>query len=300
MRLRPPTPQDDRAVFELLVARDVADFGAPDIVLEDLHDRWRASDLDLERDALIIEDAGRIVAYAVLHGNGASVAVHPEHEGRGIGTRLLGWAEQRGREQGRSRHRQWAARANTAGRELLQAAGYGYERTYSRMSRSLESGVDWPAPMPDIGVRALDVESDAVQLHAVDDAAFSAIPDYEPETLAIFTEEHLDAHDLDPDLSLVAERDGSVIGFLLAKRWGEESIGFVDILAVRPDHQRHGIGSHLLLCAFAGFAAAGLRRAELGVASDNPRALSLYERVGMTARFQVDTYSRAIEDERSA
>jgi hypothetical protein len=43
-----------------------------------------------------------------------------------------------------------------------------------------------------------------------------------------------------------------------------------------------------------GFASAGLREAQLGVASDNPRALRLYERVGMSARFRVDTYQRPV------
>jgi mycothiol synthase len=295
MRLRAPTADDDQAVLALLVARDIADFGAPDIVLEDLHDRWRASDLDLARDALVVEDGRQIVGYALVHGPGAWVAVHPEHEGRGIGTRLLAWVEQRGREQGRSTHRQWTARTNAPGRELLLAAGYSYERTYSRMSRSLAPGIEPPPPIASLTTRALNVEAHAAPLHALDVAAFSANPDYEPETPDGFSEEHLQAHDLDPDLSVVAEREGSPIAFLLAKRWVDESTGFVDILGVHPDHQRRGIGRHLLLHAFAGFAAAGLRNAELGVASDNPRALALYERVGMTARFQVDTFSRPVE-----
>ena len=69
-------------------------------------------------------------------------------------------------------------------------------------------------------------------------------------------------------------------------------MGFVDVLAVHPDHQRRGLGSTLLRNSFAGFAAAGLKEAQLGVASDNPRALALYERVGMHARFQTDVYER--------
>jgi ribosomal protein S18 acetylase RimI-like enzyme len=35
-------------------------------------------------------------------------------------------------------------------------------------------------------------------------------------------------------------------------------------------------------------------RAELGVASDNPDALKLYERLGMRPRFQSDTYEREL------
>ncbi len=79
----------------------------------------------------------------------------------------------------------------------------------------------------------------------------------------------------------------------LARRW-DAGVAYVDILAVHPDHQRLGLGSALLRSAFHGFAAAGLREAQLGVASDNPGALVLYERVGMTTRYRFDTYERPV------
>jgi hypothetical protein len=34
--LRPPTHDDDEAVLAVLVARDIADFGVPDVTLADL------------------------------------------------------------------------------------------------------------------------------------------------------------------------------------------------------------------------------------------------------------------------
>jgi ribosomal protein S18 acetylase RimI-like enzyme len=112
--------------------------------------------------------------------------------------------------------------------------------------------------------------------------------------LDVFRERHLDAHDLDPECSRIAERDRNVVGFLLARRWAEERTGFVDVLGVHPNHQRRGVGSALLRGAFARFAAAGLERGELGVASDNPDARKLYERLGMRPRFQSDTYEREL------
>jgi mycothiol synthase len=82
------------------------------------------------------------------------------------------------------------------------------------------------------------------------------------------------------------------VAFLLARRRDEEGVGFVAILAVDPEHQRRGIGSILLQSAFAGFAVAGLREAMLMVASDNPQALRVYERVGMIVQLQFDIYER--------
>ncbi len=152
-------------------------------------------------------------------------------------------------------------------------------------------------PVPGaVSIRPLDLDRDAVALHEVNEASFAANADYEPESLPEFCEEHLRAPDLDPELSGVAEHGDGLIGFLLVRRRSDNTVGFVDLLAVHPGRQRRGVGAALLQTAFARLAATGLRSAELGVASDNPRALRLYERVGMTTAFRVDTYERPIDD----
>jgi ribosomal protein S18 acetylase RimI-like enzyme len=143
-------------------------------------------------------------------------------------------------------------------------------------------------------LRPVDVERDAVALHALDDAAFVGFPDYVPESADAFRAGHLEAHDFDPALSRVAEQDGRMVGSLLARRRPNEPVGWVDILAVYPDHQGRGIGTALLTTAFAAFARAGLREAQLGVASFNERALRLYERIGMTPQLQFDIYERPV------
>ena len=243
----------------------------------------------------MVELDGRIVAYAMVRGPGTLAAVAPDYEGRGIGARLLAWAEGRERELGRSEHRQWIGSGNERGKTLLQAAGYELARSYWRMALRLEDLCDHLDTAPaGLQLRSLDVEQDAIILHALDAASFAGAPDYYPESLQAFQEEHLGAHDLDPQLSRVAELDSQIAGFLLARRWTEAPVGFVDILAVHPDHQREGIGTTLLAEAFRLFRAAGLEEAQLGVASTNPHALRLYERLGMTPRFRYDTYERPV------
>jgi ribosomal protein S18 acetylase RimI-like enzyme len=54
------------------------------------------------------------------------------------------------------------------------------------------------------------------------------------------------------------------------------------------------LGTALLRGAFAGFAAAGLREAQLGVDSGNARGLRVYERAGMTVRHRADIYERPV------
>ena len=293
MRFRAPVPDDAPAVIDVLTARELADLGVRVYTLEDLRDEWSLSDFNLATDAVVVEaDDQRIVGYAIARSPGAFVVVAPQDEGRGIGAVLLPWAERRERELGHDRHRQWVAASNTRGRDFLLAAGYRLERSYWRMARALEGVVEPVRPPSGFELRPLDVDGDAAALHALDQSSFSANADFRQETFEEFRDEHLGAHDLDAGLSLVARHGEAYAGFLLARRWGDQGVGFVDILAVHPDHQRRGLGSSLLRAAFHRFAAAGLRDAALGVASDNPRALGLYEGVGMTARHRFDTYER--------
>jgi mycothiol synthase len=290
MRMRAPRPEDAEAVLELIVARDVADLGVPDYTLEDLRDEWALNEVDLERDAVVVEDDdGALVGYAIVRALGAMVSVPPAHEGRGIGTMLFRWAHDRS-----PRRRRWIGARNTAGQALLARAGYEPVRHYWRMRRALDAPVP---PAPDVGValRPLDPVGDAEAAHALKEAAFATTADHMPESLEEFREHHLTTHDFAPELSLLAVRDGRPVGFLIADRW-EDGTGWVELLGVDPPERGRRIGEALLLTAFAAFRAAGLRSAQLGVASDNPRALRLYERVGMTQGFRVDVFEYKAND----
>jgi mycothiol synthase len=295
MRFRAPVPDDAPAVLAVLSAREVADQGVVDSTLEDLRDEWRGSDLELEHDAqVVVSGEGRIIAYAGVRRPGTLAVVAPDQEGQGIGARLLGWAERRERERGRELHRQWVAAANQSARALLTSAGYRRARSYWRMVAPVEGAGPATGALAGVSLRPVDVERDGVALHALDAASFAGAPDYVPQPWPEFSEEHLGAHDFDAGLSRIVEHGGTIVGFLLARRRTHEAVGYVDILAVHPDHQRRGLGSALLTSAFAAFAAAGLREAQLGVASDNPGALRVYERAGMRPRLQFDIYERPV------
>jgi mycothiol synthase len=184
MRLRAPVPDDAPAVLAVMVARDMADLGAPDYTLEDLRDEWSLSEFNLATDAVVVEaDDERIVGYAIVRSPGAFAVIAPQDEGQGIGALLLPWAERRERELGHDRHRQWVAASNARGRDFLLAAGYERERSYWRMVRSLEDVADLAGPPTGFELRPLDVDGDAVALHALDRASFSANADFRRETL---------------------------------------------------------------------------------------------------------------------
>jgi mycothiol synthase len=294
VRTRAPDWTDAPAVVALLVARHTADIGLPLFRLQEVEDEWRAPDVQLSRDALLVELDGRLAGYSIVHRPGAFAVVAPEYEGRGVGTLLLRWTEQRERERRADAHRQIAASTNNRARHLLERAGYRHLRSYYRMARPLHRGVTVAAAPAGVTLRPLDIDGDARALHALDAESFAASPDYVPESYEMFVSEHLRAHDVAPELSLVAEERGEIVGLMVARRWRHEGSGYVDLLAVAPGHQRRGIGTALLTQGFAAFAAAGLVQAQLGVASDNPRGLRVYESAGMGPRFRFDVFERPL------
>jgi len=294
-RLRPLTLADADDVLRVVQARQTADLGAPDVTAGDVFDLWQASSFDLAADAVLaVDPVGAVIGYAMLWTPGALAVVDPAREGEGVGSALLAWAEQRARVSGRSVHRQLIASRNGAGHELLERAGYRQVRSYWRLVRALDLALEAPAPPAGVSIAPIQPAVDLRALSAAAETAFAGSADYEPETFGALLEEHLTAHDFDPSLSRVAWRMTNVVGFALCSRWTEQAAGYVGLLGVDPSERGQGLGSTLLVSVFAAFAAAGLREAYLEVASDNPRALGLYEGVGMTERHRMNALEKSI------
>ena len=84
-----------------------------------------------------------------------------------------------------------------------------------------------------------------------------------------------------------------VAGFALAfpQHAGDETLGWIDSLGVRPPWRRRGLGQTLLRTAFSRLHARGLRKVGLGVDAGNETgALRLYERAGMRVVRQGDNW----------
>jgi ribosomal protein S18 acetylase RimI-like enzyme len=285
IRLRPAAETDAEAAAALVIAADIAEVGEVDYSLADLQDEWGAHGFDLARDAAVVEDEqGVAIGYGHFRDSDVLAVVDPQREGEGAGTALLDWVESRGRERGHAKLGQALGHMATSGRALLEQRGWQHVRSYWRMQRDVEPGEEEPA-----GLRALG-EGDAATLYAIHEAAFAARPDYEGSTEEAWTRRELGAHNLDRELSRVADN-----GFALVRRW-ESGVAYVQLLAVHPEAAGRGLGTKLLQAVFAAAGDAGWRQVQLTVASDNPNALRLYERVGMTQRWRLDAYELPLRD----
>jgi ribosomal protein S18 acetylase RimI-like enzyme len=82
----------------------------------------------------------------------------------------------------------------------------------------------------------------------------------------------------DPDLFLVAESDGQLVGAVMGGFDGRR--GIVYHLAVRQERRRHGIGTALMEELERRLRDKGCLKVYLLVTKDNPRALGFYQAAG--------------------
>jgi len=81
-----------------------------------------------------------------------------------------------------------------------------------------------------------------------------------------------------PGLSRVAEADGKIVGVALCGHDGRR--GWIYHLAVAPTYRRRKVGRQLLDACLNGLRAAGLKRAIILVAGDNPAGHEFWLRHG--------------------
>jgi GNAT superfamily N-acetyltransferase len=236
---------------------------------------------------------------------------HPDYEGLGIGSALLGWAEERALRaierapqearvciQGMSVHHSQAAQ------QLFVDHGYQNIRCFYRMVIDLDQAheaAEWPE-----GTRVASYQEQVVDLAAIVQTVRESFQDHFNYVESSFEEElarwkhHVDENpDFDPALWFIALDGGEVAGVSLCwpKADMNAEMGWVSTLGVRRGWRRRGLGLALLLHSFAAFRQRGKRQVGLGVdASSLTGATRLYEKAGMRSdpKYQLDLYEKEL------
>jgi len=209
---------------------------------------------------------------------------------------LLAWAQERGVERvGAGGKLQFSVdERDEALRCRLDDAGYTVVRSSYGMERSLDDAPEPPVWPPGIETRAFD-ERDAAVAHAAHEEAFADHWGYVPSSFEGWRAFHLGST-ADPTLWRVAWDGDEIAGLCInAPRRGEDdTVGWVEVLAVRRSWRRRGLGAALLREAFATFADRGKRAVGLGVDAENTTgAVSLYKRAGMRVVRRSDQWERS-------
>jgi mycothiol synthase len=298
VELRAPERREAVAVTELIAASDIADYGAPDIDVDDVRTEWRRPGFRLEDDAVVVVEDGRIVGYAAAMRDGhVDAYVHPEARGRGIGSQLVDWTEARAAARlepgGSVLLGQAIPSVNVGARSLLESRGYEPVRTYWRMVAPLEGPPPAPVWPEGVRVRTFDPERDARAVYMLIQDAFADNERYTPETFEEWQAGQIDREAFEPGLWVVAEADGSVVGAVVCPDYEDE--GWIRQLAVARDWRRRGLGTALLRRALAEFHRRGRREVGLVVDSWNRTgAKEMYERAGMRIAREYYRYEKEI------
>ena len=93
---------------------------------------------------------------------------------------------------------------------------------------------------------------------------------------------------------VVVRDDRGIVAFAIM-RYGNDQ-GHLDLFAVRPDQQRHGIGSALLAWLESSARVAGLTAIRLQVRVANRAAITFYRRAGFVGTGFHPLYYQGIED----
>jgi mycothiol synthase len=282
----PATREHAEGILAVGIARDIADVGYPDYALDDVHEELAEAD-----DGWVVTgETGQVVAYALLEGGDARVAVHPEACGEGIGT----WLRERMEEKrGSGVIRQQVAGSNDPARRLLLDAGYATEQHYFRMVRDLDGDlaeVPWPEG---VDAREYAPGADDVAAHALVQDAFTDIPGNVTRGFDEWRARSVAGAQFAPELSIVALDGDELAGVVLVDRW-EDGQGYVSHIATARDWRGRGLGRALLAAALVGIRDAGLARAALDVNGRNESATRLYESVGMRVGSRAERYDKQL------
>ena len=268
---------------------DLADVGFVEFDAAWVADRWARPGFRLQRDGWVITDpAGAIVAYLgaiqlddVLDSEGV---VHPAHVRRGLGSALVDLLERRAAETPELRAVQgWTIATDDPAARLLRDRGYSPERSFVHLERDLTDLPPGAAPdVAGISIRPMRIgEDDLGTLRIIDDA-FRGTWDWARVRMSPdeWASELRSGDPIPAAATLVAEDHGRAVGFVLTR--DRKGAGWVEWLAVDPEHHRRGIGEALLRKSFRALRDGGFTHARVNVDAENEsRAYVLYERVGM-------------------
>jgi mycothiol synthase len=278
---------------------------------DELRDYLEGPDVDMEADGRVALVDGQLVAEADLEfephiGRGwAGCFVHPDFRGRGIGTALLRATDVRALERGQREtppekpvYVQRAA-ISTASDTINLLTEHGYERirSFFIMQTELTQPVGVLPSIDGLEFRDFDPERDLQAAYTVQQAAFADHWGFTPDPIENWREYFMEIHNFDPSLWTLAWDGGQPAGIAMCRPFSEKEadLGWVNILAVRREYRKRGLGSALLQHSFARFQAKGYRRAGLGVDAASPtNAVALYERAGMYIRLRRDVFRKVL------
>jgi mycothiol synthase len=300
-RIKHPTGEDAQAITDLVALCDIEDIGEPDITLSDVLDMWNS--IPIESDAWIAVSAtNEIIGYGFVEETGANrmdtcVFVHPQFKNQGIGSLLLKKVEERANvlakgKEGKQKLMNQIAFTNTAARKLVEDRGYQFSRLYERMKIELEEQPNQHQLPEGIALKPFQPDQEEESLFTLYDETFQDSWGYTKKDFSTWISQKK-GDGYDPSLWFIVWKDSKPVGFLMS-RMQEDGL-FIDLLGVKREYRKHGIGKALLLHTFGVAYERNQKTILLYVDSDSlTNANRLYQQVGMKPHSQTAVYMKEL------
>lgn len=279
LTVRPLTMADSSAVFEMMAAEQQAVLGRVDLDEADIVADWSRPSHDLSTHTIGILDGDDLVGYAEIAGTSrGDAAVHPDHHGRGIGTWLAHWMQERARELGQSEIGM-PVPVGSPGERLLRSLGYHVR--WNSWALGLPEGTSLPErPLPDgCSIRSAESDADRRAAHDVIEDAFLEWSVREKQPYDDWIAQIVGRPRFEPwNLRIAVDESAGVVGGVHMVIDGDTA--YVGKVAVRKDQRGRGLARALLADAFRIGREHGATGSELSTDS-RTGALDLYLGLGM-------------------
>ncbi|MFC7371971.1 GNAT family N-acetyltransferase [Fictibacillus iocasae] len=295
--IKHPTIEDAQAVTNLVSLCDIEEIGEPDITLSDVLDLWQS--IPIETNVwIVLSEANKLIGYAFLEERGANrldtcVFVNPAFKNQGIASILLQKVEQRAaviikNKEGELKLMNHIPFTNTAAINLAVNSGYTFSRLYERMRIQLEGPPNVPLLPDNIVIQPFQPDRDEEILFSLYDDTFRDAWGYAQKDGATWMAQKK-GDNYDASLWFIVWREDQPAGFLMSTMHDDGL--FIDLVGVKREYRKHGIGEALLLHAFSLAYKRQQSTILLYVDSDSlTNANRLYQKVGMRPHSQSAVY----------
>jgi mycothiol synthase len=306
--LRHATHDDLDAVFALISACETALLGEPDYDISEVRDDWR--DISLEEDTRVVVDAaGAVAGYAMAQDRAfirqsGGVYVHPQAEGRGIGTALSRWIEERARTKlhlappdARVVLEFGTLDTHAAATGLLANEGYEVTRYFLRMTIDLGATPLVAPAWPDgIRVRTHNTGPDDAAVYEAVQESFADHWGHVREPYDGWRKHTVERTEwFAPDLWFLATAGDEIAGVALCSDYPSMGQGWVNTVGVRRPWRRKGVALALMHHAFAEFRRRERATVSLGVdAQSLTGATRVYEKAGMHMKHRFAMFTKEL------
>ncbi|MFQ5942735.1 MAG: GNAT family N-acetyltransferase [Anaerolineales bacterium] len=313
---RPATMADLEQVVVFINEFATAVSGSNQTTLERARGEWETPGFDPSSNIRLVETTqGELVGEEEVWDT-SEVPVHPwvfgvvhaDHEGRGIGSYLLSWGEQRAAQviprvpnDARVAMRVGTYHGHEPSVQLMEDRGYKADRYFWRMAIELHEPPEPPRWPDGTVLKPFDRDRDSEAVYRAEDEAFEDHWGHVPESFEAGYKRwsHASYHEsaYDPGLWFIAWDGDQVAGLARARPQADHDpeMGWVRTLSVRRPWRRKGLALALLIHSFGEFWRRGTHKVGLGVDGLNPTgATGLYEKAGMKIDLQWDAYSKEL------